>query len=93
MGRPPKEVNEIKVPTIIDEDIVRNLKDVDDLPDEAGGMIMDKEGLFQSMKNAIMILPPNLLVNGRHTIENISSLVGYRITESQWDRLYESEAT
>jgi len=75
----------------INNDVVQNLKDQDNLPQRTNGMQMDQEGLFQSMRNIIMILPPNLAINGRHTIENISALCGYKVTEDQWNKLYEEK--
>lgn len=93
----PKVEVEIEGPIVvpqapsINNDVIQNLKDQDTLPQRTNGMQMDQEGLFQSMRNIIMILPPNLAINGRHTIENISALCGYKVTEDQWNKLYEEK--
>ncbi len=41
-----------------------------------------------SMKNAATILPPNFIVNGRHTRENIQAIVGFLVSEEMMDELY-----
>lgn len=43
-----------------------------------------------SAKNAIKILPPNLMVEGRHTKENIGAICGFIVTEEMMELLYES---
>lgn len=43
-----------------------------------------------SAKNAIKILPPNLVVEGRHTKENIGAICGFIVTEEMMELLYES---
>lgn len=58
------------------------------IPLMSGSMQMDIEGLRQSMKNAVVILPPNLKVNGKHTFENISAIVGFKITQKIYDEVY-----
>lgn len=46
------------------------------------------EQLF-SILNTIKILPPNLIVKGRHTLENVQALNGrFRITEEMMDDAY-----
>jgi len=106
-GRPKKQltpvVQEVEVkelieevaqedPKLVPEEIVQSsLKQIEELPKESFSMAMDQDGLFQSMKNAIMILPPNLKVDGRHTIENISAICGYKVTEDLWNKLYEDQ--
>lgn len=54
-------------------------------------MQMDDEFRIISIKNAIAILPPNLVIDGRHTKENISAVVGFKITDEQWNKAYDSE--
>jgi hypothetical protein len=43
-----------------------------------------------SAKNAIKILPPNLMIEGRHTKENIGAICGFIVTEEMMELLYES---
>lgn len=43
---------------------------------------------IQSMVNTIRILPPNMTVDGKHTIENIQALVGFPVDEEMIDEAY-----
>jgi hypothetical protein len=53
-------------------------------------MRMSEEMKIQSMKNAIAILPPNLLDDeGRHSIINIGRICGFKPTLDMYDRVYE----
>jgi hypothetical protein len=52
-------------------------------------LLMDEEMKIQSMKNAIAILPPNYVVNGRHSVKNIEALCGFKISEEMMDKAYE----
>lgn len=53
-------------------------------------MRMSEEMKVQSMKNAIAILPPNLLDDeGRHSIINIGRICGFKPTLDMYDRVYE----
>ena len=44
---------------------------------------------IQSMKNALAILPPNLVEHGRHTKENVQSICGFLVTPEMLDDAYE----
>lgn len=44
---------------------------------------------IQSAKNAAAILPPNLIVEGRHTKENIGAICGFIVDDDMWDMIYE----
>lgn len=46
---------------------------------------------IQSAKNAAAILPPNLIVEGRHTKENIGAICGFIVDDDMWDMIYEHE--
>jgi hypothetical protein len=52
-------------------------------------LFMNDEDKLQSMRNAIAILPPNMVINGRHTKENIGAICGFKVTDDQWDAIYE----
>lgn len=41
-----------------------------------------------SMKNVIKILPPNLIVDGRHVAANIEAICGFKIDEAMLDEAY-----
>jgi len=43
-----------------------------------------------SAKNAAKILPPNLIIDGRHTKENISAICGFVVDEDMMDVIYEN---
>lgn len=46
------------------------------------------EERIQNMRNAAAILPPNLIVDGRHTLENINAIMCFNATEEMMDDLY-----
>ena len=46
---------------------------------------------IQSAKNATAILPPNLIVDGRHSKENIGAICGFIVDDDMWDMIYEHE--
>lgn len=46
---------------------------------------------IQSAKNATAILPPNLIVEGRHTKENIGAICGFIVDDDMWDMIYEDQ--
>ena len=46
---------------------------------------------IQSAKNATAILPPNLVVDGRHTKENIGAICGFIVDDDMWDMIYEDQ--
>lgn len=56
------------------------------------GMKMDFEDKLISMRNAIAILPPNLMEDGKHTASNIGAICGFIVTDEMYDRLYEDAA-
>ena len=46
---------------------------------------------IQSAKNATAILPPNLIVDGRHSKENIGAICGFIVDNDMWDMIYEDQ--
>ena len=56
---------------------------------ESRPMAMDYEFKILSMKNAIKILPPNMLKDGRHLPENIQAICGFMVTPEMLDLAYE----
>lgn len=46
---------------------------------------------IQSAKNAAAILPPNLIVDGRHSKENIGAICGFIVDDDMWDMIYEDQ--
>ena len=57
-----------------------------------GGMRMQYDDKIISMKNAIAILPPNLMEDGKHTASNIGAICGFIVTEEMYDELYKDAA-
>lgn len=55
---------------------------------EESKMKMDYQDQLASMRNAVAILPPNLMEDGRHTLENISAICGFKATEEMLDEVY-----
>jgi len=53
------------------------------------GMKMEDSDKIQSMVNAIKILPPNMIKNGRHLKENIEAIVGFKVSDEMMDAAYE----
>jgi len=53
------------------------------------GIKMTEEDRVNSMRNAIKILPPNMVVNGRHSKENVEAICGFKIEDYQMDAAYE----
>lgn len=51
-------------------------------------MAMDYEHKIQSMTNAIKILPPNMIVDGRHRKENVQAICGFMVTDEMMDLAY-----
>ena len=60
----------------------------DKTPDKKTGMDMDEEHRDQSMVNAIKVLPPNFIKDGRHSKENIQAICGFNVTPEMLDSLY-----
>lgn len=58
-------------------------------PEPKNNLKMNDEDKMFSIKNAIAILPPNLVdKNQRHTKENIAALCGFKVSEEQVIRAY-----
>lgn len=59
-------------------------------PPEEYSMIlkMSHAEKIQSATNACKILPPNLLVDGRHTAENVGAICGFIVDEEMLDEIY-----
>lgn len=53
------------------------------------GIKMTEEDKINSMRNAIKILPPNMVVNGRHSKTNVEAICGFKIDDWQMDAAYE----
>ena len=53
------------------------------------GMRMDASDRIQSMQNAIKILPPNMVVDGRHLKENIEAICGFKVLDEMMDEAYD----
>jgi hypothetical protein len=51
-------------------------------------MGMDYEHKIQSMTNAVKILPPNMIKDGRHLKENIQAICGFMVTDEMMDLVY-----
>ena len=52
------------------------------------GFLMSREDRIQSMLNAVKILPPNLIKDGRHTKENVQALNCFTVTDAMMDEVY-----
>ena len=65
--------------------------DVETPVEEYSGMRMKYEDKLISMQNAIAILPPNLMVNDKHTPENIGAICGFLVTDDMYDELYKED--
>lgn len=64
---------------------------IDNSTQQYSGLAMDDEFKLISIGNAIAILPPNLAIDGKHTKENISAIVGFKITDAQWKQAYDTK--
>lgn len=51
-------------------------------------MGMNYSNKIQSMKNAVKILPPNMVINGRHRKENIQAICGFMVSDEMMDEVY-----
>ncbi len=49
---------------------------------------MSLENKLQSIRNACAILPPNLKVNGQHTLANVSAICGFQVSPAQLELAY-----
>ena len=66
-----------------------NGEEILDVKDESR-MKMAYEDKLLSMKNAIKILPPNMIENGRHAKANVEAICGFKIDEAMMDAAYEN---
>jgi len=58
--------------------------------EEGNSMKMALSDKIQSMRNAIMILPPNMTdSNGKHIRENIQAICGFMVNQEMLDAAYE----
>lgn len=62
--------------------------EVETVPDDNRGLKMTSEDKINSMRNAIKILPPNMIENGRHIKENIQAICGFVVDEDMMDGAY-----
>ena len=56
--------------------------------DSYNGMQMTEDDKIISMRNAIKILPPNMVVDGRHSKINVEAICGFKILDEQMDEAY-----
>lgn len=56
---------------------------------EESNLKMQYEDKIASVQNACKILPPNLLIDGKHVPKNVSAICGFLVTEEMIDRAYE----
>jgi hypothetical protein len=89
MARPRKEET-IKVEDSIQRVEVVNGEKIPTEGEMYFGMKMTDEDRIYSMTNAVKVLPPNMIKNGRHLRENIQALVGFIVTEEMVDKVYEN---
>ncbi len=57
-------------------------------PREDTKMRMTYDDKIGSLRNATMILPPNLKVDGRHLPENCGAICGFIVTDEMLDEVY-----
>jgi hypothetical protein len=57
-------------------------------PEPENNLRMKYDDKIRSMKNAIAVLPPNLIVHGRHTRENVQAICGFGIDVDMMDEAY-----
>lgn len=55
---------------------------------EERSMRMNYQDKLISVKNATKILPPNMVVEGRHTKENVSAICGFFVDDEMLDEVY-----
>lgn len=63
--------------------------DVETTPYEERAMAMKFDDKIQSMRNAIAILPPNMVKEGRHDKANVQAICGFIVTDEMMDMAYE----
>jgi hypothetical protein len=57
-------------------------------PEYVKPMGMEYEHKIQSMSNAIKILPPNMIKDGRHLKENVQAICGFMVLDEMMDEVY-----
>lgn len=57
-------------------------------PREESRMRMGYEDKIVSMVNAVKILPPNMIKDGRHAKENVQAICGFMVDEEMMDEVY-----
>lgn len=67
---------------------VTPVKEVEEVKEEVKPMGMEMEHKLQSMTNAIKILPPNMIKDGRHLKENIQAICGFMVLDEMMDEVY-----
>jgi len=56
---------------------------------ETNNLDMDEKFQVQSMINALKILSPSFLVEGKQTIANVQAVCGFTVTQEKLDKAYE----
>lgn len=62
--------------------------DVEPKQREKTNLEMNNRSKLASMTNAVAILPPNLLVNGRHDKTNVAAICGFEVTDAMLEAVY-----
>lgn len=60
----------------------------EEIPEVVDNMKMQYEDKLDSIRNACAILPPNKIVNGRHTKENCAAICGFIVDDDMLDTVY-----
>jgi len=55
---------------------------------ESSAIKMTDSDKIMSAKNAVKILPPNMIVDGRHSKENIGAICGFVVTDEMMEEIY-----
>lgn len=91
MGRPRKQpvINFLhKVEDFNGEEI----PEIEEEEKSTFGMQMSYEEKLQSVLNAVKVLPPNLMQNGRHVKENVQAINCFKVTDKMLDDVYKNFA-
>ena len=59
--------------------------------EQRSNMRMDSRHKILSARNAVKILPPNMVVDGRHLAKNVSAICGFIVSEKMLDEVYSEE--
>jgi|ERR1019366_2831700 hypothetical protein len=65
-----------------------NGEDIPEFEKSENGFIMNREEKLQSILNTVKILPPNMILNGRHLKENVQALNRFKVTDKMLDDVY-----